>query len=203
MSASFDKQLEAYRHKKYRRRRLRFYGLIMLAVTLFAVAVGIFVITNQPIDVKYIKESDTALEVARMEYGDTYINTLDNLPTIGYESQYVALKGTYLDLLQDNGSVSDKNKIALDLVVFVEYVQQEAVSTSRKYGLTDVSKNFSEEHTTYLAENGDVYDSLIELVDSHTTTEGRLSDERLADIILDLDARIDLYTGYLTTLKNI
>ena len=96
-----DRQLEIFRHKKYRKMRVRFYGLVIFAVALTLTLIGFVVISNQPIDVSNVKHAETAYEVAYAEYGDTYIKTLNNLPTIGYESQYKALKSTYLDLLED------------------------------------------------------------------------------------------------------
>lgn len=202
MATNIDKQLEIYRHKKYRKMRIRFYGLVIIAVALISMLIGVVVITNQPIDVSNVRQAETAYEVAYAEYGDTYVNTLNNLPTIGYESQYQALKGTYLDLLEEDGSEKDKNKIALDLIVFVEFAQTEAVKTAQRYGLSGVSRQFYQEHKKYMELNGGVHDKLVTLVESHTSPEGRLEEDQLMEIINDLDDRIELYTGYLTALKN-
>lgn len=202
MVTDMDRQLEIFRHKKYRKMRVRFYGLVIFAVALTLTLIGFVVISNQPIDVSNVKNAETAYEVAYAEYGDTYIKTLNNLPTIGYESQYKALKSTYLDLLEDGGSEKDKNKIALDLIVFVEYVQTDAVNTAQRYGLSGVSQQFYEAHQEYMGLNGEVHETLVTLVESHVTPEGKLSEDKLMSIIKDLDSRIELYTGYLTTLKN-
>lgn len=202
MVTDMDKQLEIFRHNKYRKMRVRFYGLSIVAISLLSLLIGIVVISSQPIDVSNVKKAETAYEVAYAEYGDTYINTLNNLPTIGYESQYKALKSTYLDLLEDGGSEKDKNKIALDLIVFVEFVQTDAVKTAKRYGLSGVSQQFYEEHQEYMGLNGEVHETLVTLVESHATPEGKLSEDKLMSIIKDLDSRVELYTGYLTTLKN-
>lgn len=197
-----DSQIELYRHKRYRKRRVQFYGLIALAMILFSMIVGIFVISLQPIDVTGIKDAHSALEVAEEEYGEPYINKLINLPTIGYESYYQSLRDTYVGLMKDDGSVKDKNRIAVDLIAFVEYVESDAVQTAESYSLTGKSEEFNKQYGEYKKVNGEVFPILVELVGNHPKDSKGLTDEEVKGYIEDLDKRMEMYVTYLTNLKN-
>lgn len=197
-----DRQLEAFRHNKYRKNRVRFYALIAFATILASIILGLYVISIQPLDIDNVHASDSAIEVVNAEYGDSYLQTIDNLPTVGYESHYNNLKGEYLRLIGEGAKVSEKDNQALDLLVFIEVVQEEAVETSKDYGVSVVSKKFYQEHLNLMEERGEVFPSLEKLLDGHRTDLGSVSDDEMSVIIKDLDERIELYTTYLTSLKN-
>lgn len=197
-----DSQLERYRHKKYRKRRIRFYGLVTLSTVLLTIILGLAVISMQPIDVSNIKGADNALTVVQEEYGETYIRKLDNLPTIAYETQYQTLKDSYVGLVKDGGDVKDKDKLAVDLVAFVEYVEVDAVKTAEQYSMKASSKEFYQRHLDYQEEHGDVHETLVVLVDSHRKLLEKTSEEELLTIISGLDERMVMYTDYLTSLKK-
>lgn len=196
-----DAQLEKFKHEKYRKKRVRFYLLLVIAVMLWSFIIGTVVISLQPIDVAQIKGAESTIEVVKEEYGDTYIKNLEGLPTIGYEGHYKSIKTNYLNLVEQEASESSKNKEAVDLVAFVEFVQEDALKTSEDYSLSGTSKEFYKQHTEYVANNGEVYETLITLIESHEEGKG-LTEEELNSVIEDLDARMMLFTNYLTTLKR-
>lgn len=202
MSTDIDKQLEAYRYKQYRRKRVRFYILATFTIILGAVLLGVYAISNKPIDVTTVEEADSAIEVAEEEFGDTYIRTLENLPTIGYETQYEALRNTYEELLTDGASEEDKNRVALDLVVFVEFVQRDSEKAAERYGLSGTSRRFYHSNERYLEKYGEVVDILEKLTKHHSKSEEDLEVGEVRLLLRDLDRRMDMYTKYLTSLKN-
>lgn len=201
MSTGYEETiLQKARHKRFRRNRVRFYVLFAVAITLLTTFIGLFFISLQPIDVNSIKDSGSALGVVQEEYGDTYINGLYNIPAISYESNYRSLKEEYIELIESDGSVANKNKVIVDIVALVEFIQRDAEQASLDYGLSGISKEFSTKNEEYLSANGDAYSVLLELVDAHESEE--LVMEDVQDKIEDLDNRVSLYTDYLTDLKN-
>lgn len=197
-----DKQLEEYRYKKYRNNRVRFYILMGVATVLYASIFVLYLIKKQPIDTTNIEKSGSAIEAVQEEYGERYIKNLENVPTINYESHYKALKGNYIDLIHNSNSQKEKNREALNLIAFVEYVQDDAVNVAQGYSLKGLSLSFYEEHINYIEEHGEVFSYLPELLNSHESEDKQLSEEELQTMLTDLDNRMELYTEYLTSLKN-
>ena len=131
-----DKQLEIFRHNKYRKMRVRFYGLSIVAISLLSLLIGIVVISNQPIDVSNVKKAETAYEVAYAEYGDTYINTLNKN---GYSESGGYEIGDYVDnmyiALQEDGRIAklklelskNNQKYSTEFNIYIRNIKEESI----------------------------------------------------------------------------
>lgn len=198
-----NEQMEIYRNNLYRRRRLRFYGLILLVIVLSSILLGLFAISKQPIDRTNIDNATSTIEAVNMEYGTYYLDDVKELPSMGYMTYYGAVKEEYLSALDNDESTGAKDKKALDLLVFVEYVQEDAEDTAYRYASSRASKDFYKANAEYLKENGELITYLKELLEGHQTDNGSVDEERLDAVLKTLDERMDFYTKYLKSLKNV
>src|SRR5699024_7699694 len=145
----------------------------------------------------------STIEAVNMEYGTYYLDDVKELPSMGYMTYYGAVKEEYLSALGNDESTGAKDKKALDLLVFVEYVQEDAEDTAYRYASSRASKDFYKANAEYLKENGELITYLKELLEGHQTDNGSVDEERLDAVLKTLDERMDFYTKYLKSLKNV
>lgn len=160
-----DKQLEVYYNKLYRKRRVRFYTLLVVVATLIVSLGGLMYIKSLPIDMAEVANKETVQQVMAEEYGAGYVKKLKDISELKYDSYYSNLKHEYDSELEGKSRPKDLDKKALEIAFFVEFVTAKAIKKAETLGYQEYSRDYYQGYKDTVEAEGNekvLFDRLIE-----------------------------------------
>lgn len=195
----YNKRIEVYHNRKYRRRRVRFYSLLVVVVTLLVTLTGLMYIKNLPIDLESVASKETVRQVMVDEYGVGYIGKLREVSELRYDTYYQGVRGEYLEELNGKARPKDLDKKGLEVAFFVEYVTGKANKKAESYGYQEYSRNYYQNYKNTIEEKGNEKYLFDKLIEEHHKEEA--SKEVLEEVLGIYDDLMDKGYVYLTSIS--
>lgn len=195
----FNQKIEIYHNRKYRERRVRFYSLLVVVITLLVTLIGIMYIKGLPIDVERAVNKESVHQVMVDEYGIGYVSKFKEVSELRYNRQYEEIRGDYIKEVRDGGKSKELDKKGLELASFVEYVSRKANRKAESFGYQEYSRNYYRDYLRIIEERGSEKDLFNKLVEQHHAED--LDKEVVGSAIEAYDEIFNKSYSYLTSIS--